>query len=188
LVEAVADLEVAILVSNAGFGQVGRFDKLEPERLRAMVQLHCVAPVLLARGLVAGMSERGRGAILISGSIAGRVALPLHGVYAATKGFELLFGESLWVELQGSGIDVLVVEPGPVETEFQLAAGELAHAGEAPERVVEVALETLGRQPSVVTRWVDWLLVSAGTRLLPRRLVAFAARDRIKVWTPEDMH
>jgi len=187
LVEAIADLPVAILVSNAGFGQVGRFDKIDPARLRDMVQLHCTAPVLLARGLVAGMRERGRGAILITGSIAGRQALPLHGVYGATKGFELLFGESLWVELQGSGVDVLVVEPGPVQTEFQLAAGEVAHAGESPERVVDVALEALGRQPSVVSRWFDWLRVNAAARLLPRRLVAFVARDLIETWTPEEM-
>jgi len=166
LVEAIADLPVAILVSNAGFGQVGRFDKIDPARLRDMVQLHCTAPVLLARGLVAGMRERGRGAILITGSIAGRQALPLHGVYGATKGFE---------------------EPGPVQTEFQLAAGEVAHAGESPERVVDVALEALGRQPSVVSRWFDWLRVNAAARLLPRRLVAFVARDLIETWTPEEM-
>jgi short-subunit dehydrogenase len=186
LLDAVEDLPVAILVSNAGFGQVGRFDKLDPQRLCDMVQLHCGVPVLLAGRLVPGMRERGRGAILITGSISGRLPLPLHGVYSATKGFELLFGEALWLELRECGIDVLVVEPGPVETEFQQAAEEIAHPGESPERVVEVALESLGRQPTVISRWFDWFRVNLGNRLLPRPLVAFVARDVIAAWTPED--
>jgi len=186
LLDAVEDLPIAILVSNAGFGQVGRFDKLDPQRLCDMVQLHCGVPVLLAGRLVPGMRERGRGAILITGSIAGRLPLPLHGVYSATKGFELLFGEALWLELRECGIDVLVVEPGPVETEFQQAAEEIAHPGESPERVVEVALEALGRQPTVISRWFDWLRVNLGNRLVPRPLVAFVARDVIAAWTPQE--
>jgi short-subunit dehydrogenase len=186
LLDAVEDLPIAILVSNAGFGQVGRFDKLDSQRLCDMVQLHCSVPVLLSGRLAPGMRERGRGAILITGSIAGRQPLPLHGVYSATKGFELLFGEALWVELRECGIDVLVVEPGPVETEFQQAAEEVAHPGESPARVVEVALEALGRQPTVISRWHEWLLVNVGSRLLPRPLVAFVARDVIAAWTPDD--
>ncbi|HEY5656976.1 MAG TPA: SDR family NAD(P)-dependent oxidoreductase [Myxococcota bacterium] len=188
LLDAVADLPIAVLVSNAGFGQVGRFDKLDAERLCEMVQLHCTTLVSLASRLVPGMRDRGRGALVVTGSISGRQPLPLHGVYSATKGFQLLLGEALWVELRGSGVDVLVVEPGPVETEFQQAAGEIAHAGEAPERVVEVALEALGRQPTVISRWFDWLRVQVATRLLPRPLVAFVARDVIGAWTPEDRH
>lgn len=188
LLDAIADLPIAVLVSNAGFGQVGRFDKLDAERLCEMVQLHCTTLVSLASRLVPGMRDRGRGALVVTGSISGRQPLPLHGVYSATKGFQLLLGEALWVELRGSGVDVLVVEPGPVETEFQQAAGEIAHAGEAPERVVEVALEALGRQPTVISRWFDWLRVQVATRLLPRPLVAFVARDVIGAWTPEDRH
>ena len=57
--------------------------------------------------------------LLITGSIAGRLPLPLHGVYSATKGFELLFGEALCLELRECGVDVLVVEPGPVEFSSQ---------------------------------------------------------------------
>ena len=97
-----------------------------------------------------------------------------------------LFGEALWVELRESGIDVLVVEPGTVETEFQQMADEIAHSGESPEHVVEVALEALGRQPTVITRWFDWLRMNVGNRLVPRPLATFVARDVIAGWTPED--
>jgi hypothetical protein len=107
-------------------------------------------------------------------------------VYAASKAFDSLFGEALAVELRGSGIDVLVVEPGATDTEFQQVAGETAHPGESPVRVVEVALESLGRQSSVVTSWRDWLRANLATRLLPRPLVAHIARDFVAGFTPED--
>jgi hypothetical protein len=106
-------------------------------------------------------------------------------VYSATKSFDLLFGEALFVELRDRGIDVLVVEPGPTATEFQEVAGEVAHPGEPPQDVVRVALDALGRQPSVVSGWWNWLRASAATRL-PRTIVTFLARDVVAKYTPPD--
>src|SRR5262249_57205564 len=100
---------------------------------------------------------RGRGAMIVVGSIAGRQPLPLHGVYSATKAFDRFLGESLWAEMQGTGVDVLVLEPGATETEFQAAAGELAHDGEPPEQVVALPLAALGRQPSGSSACFNWL-------------------------------
>ncbi len=185
--DTVADLELAFLVNNAGVGYSGRFDKQDVERLRRMVQLNCVAPVVLTGRLLPAMCERGRGAIVIVGSIAGRQPLPLHGVYSATKAFDLLFGESISTELRGRGIDVLVLEPGATATEFQEMAGEIAHPGESAEAVVRVALDALGRQPSVVSGWFNWARANAATRLLPRPLLALIARDVVARGTPREM-
>jgi short-subunit dehydrogenase len=187
LAQAVRDLDISILVNNAGFGYSGRFDGQDPARLRQMVQLNCVAPVVLTGRLLPGMLQRGRGAVVITGSVAGRQPLPLHGVYAATKAFDLLFGEALAVELERKGIDVLVVEPGSTETEFQEVAGEIPHSGETPEQVVRVALDALGRQSSVVSGWMNWLRANAATRLLPRSLVAHVAEDAMAAQTPDEM-
>jgi short-subunit dehydrogenase len=177
LTEAVRDLEIAILVNNAGFGYAGGFDKQEPERLREMVQLNCLAPVMLSAGLLPGMLARGRGAVVITGSAAGRQPLPLHGVYSATKAFDLLFGESLAVELRSQGVDVLVLEPGSTQTEFQEVAGEITHNGEPADRVVLLALEALGQQPVVISGWFNWIRASVASRLLPRSLVAHLGKD-----------
>lgn len=184
LAAAVADLDLAILVNNAGFGQAGRFDRGELQRLRDMVQVNCVAPVVLTSKLLPRLLERGRGAIVFTGSVAGRQPIPLHGLYSATKAFDLLLGESLAVELRDRGIDVLVLEPGPTETEFQEKAGEIAHPGEPAPRVVEAALDALGRQPSVVSGWFNWLRANAAARLAPRSLVAWLARDWMARQTP----
>ena len=177
LTEAVRDLEIAILVNNAGFGYAGRFDKQEPERLREMVQLNCLAPVMLSAGLLPGMLARGRGAVVITGSAAGRQPLPFHGVYSATKAFDLLLGESLAVELRIQGVDVLVLEPGSTQTEFQQVAGEITHNGEPAERVVLLGLEALGQQPAVISGWFNWIRASIASRLLPRSLVAHLGKD-----------
>jgi short-subunit dehydrogenase len=187
LVEAVSDLEIGILVNNAGVGYAGRFDKQDAERLRAMLELNCVTPVLLTSRLLPPMRARGRGAVVITGSVAGRQPLPLHGVYSATKAFDLLFGEALAVELRDDGIDVLVLEPGSTETEFQQVAGEIAHAGESAAAVVRSALDSLGQQPSVVSGWFNWLCANLATRLLPRPLVAHIAEQVVARQTPGKM-
>jgi short-subunit dehydrogenase len=187
LAAAVADLDLAILVNNAGFGLAGRFDRCDPQRLREMVQVNCAAPVALTAKILPRMLERGRGAVIITGSVAGRQPLPLHGVYSATKAFDLLFGESLAVEVRDRGIDVLVLEPGPTETEFQEVAGEIRHPGESAAAVVDVALDALGRQPSVVSGWWNWLRANAASRLAPRSLVACVARDYMARQTPGEI-
>jgi short-subunit dehydrogenase len=187
LAEAVADLDVGVLVNNAGFGYAGRFDKQDAERLRCMVQVNCVAPVVLTARLLPALKLRGRGAVIVVGSIAGHQPLPLHGVYAATKAFDQFFGEALWAELRGSGIDVLVLEPGSTATEFHDVAGEVPHPGAPPEAVVRTALDALGQQPSVIHGWFDWLRANAARRLLPRSLLALIAKDVVAQQTPPEM-
>jgi len=186
LTEAVSDLEISILVNNAGFGSAGRFERQDLERMRAMIDVNCVAPAVLTSCLLPGMRERGRGAVIIVGSIAGSQPLPLHAVYGATKAFTNLLGESLWGELQGSGVDCLAVLPGTTETEFQAVSGELAHAGESAEAVVAKSLEALGRKPSLIPGVYNWLRGNAGVRLLPRSLLALAARIVMSHRVPQD--
>jgi len=176
LAEAVSDLEIGILVNNAGFGCAGRFEKQDRERMRAMVELNCMAPALLTASLLPGMCERGRGALIMVGSIAGSQPLPLHALYSGSKAFANILGESLWGELQGSGVDCLAVLPGTTETEFQAVSGELPHAGESAESVVAKSLDALGRKPSLIPGLFNWLRGNAAIRLLPRSVLALAAR------------
>jgi len=183
LIEAIKDLKVDVFINNAGLGYAGRFDKQDTERLRAVVHVNCVAPVVLASRLLPAMRERGRGAMIISGSIAGRQPLPRHAIYSASKAFDLLFGEAVWAEMRGSGIDVLVLEPGPTESEFREVAGELREVGEPAANVVALAFEALGRQPSVISGWFNWLRANT-TRLAPRSITALAAERVIMEQTP----
>jgi short-subunit dehydrogenase len=181
------DIEVGILVNNAGLGYVGRFDKQDRDRLRGLVQVNCVAPLVLTHSVLPGMRRRGRGAVIFTGSAAGRQPVPLHAVYSATKAFDQLLAEALWAELRSSGIDVLVLEPGTTETEFQQVAGQIDHRGQTPQQVVQVALDALGQQPSVVSGWLNWIRANLGMRLGSRPLVAYIAREATARLTPAEM-
>lgn len=188
LADAVADLGIGFLVNNAGFGYAGRFDKLATDRLREMVIVNCLAPVVLTSRIIPGMVKRGRGAVIVVGSVAGRQPLPLHAVYSATKGFDLLFGEGLWGELRGTGVDALVLEPGPTQTEFQAVAGEKVgeNHGEPAANVVRVAFDALGKRPSVISGWFNWIRANA-TRIAPRSTVAIMAKMVVSGQTPPEL-
>jgi short-subunit dehydrogenase len=173
LVEAVEHLPIGILVANAGFGLAGPIVRQPPARLREMVELNCQAPVALVAAIAPEMVARARGAVIVVGSVAGRQAVPLFGVYAATKAFDLLLGEALWAELRPHDVDVLTLLPGPVATEFEQNAGETREnprLDEQPDACVAKALEALGRQPVLVSGgWATWFVANLN-RIMPRWL------------------
>ena len=182
LIAAVADLEIAVLINNAGVGYVGRFHEQEPARLAAMVQLNCAAPVAITAALLPKMVARKRGAVIFTGSVSGSQPLPLHALYSASKAFDNYLGESLWGELQGTGVDALSLLPGSTDTEFAASADELPHEGASPAAVVRDAFDALGYQPSVISGWFNWLRANAGMRLLPRSVLALLAKSVIAKW------
>lgn len=186
LLDAIKDLQIGVFINNAGFGYAGRFDKQDTARLRAMMQVNCVAPVVLASRLLPGMRERGHGAMIVTGSISGHQPLPRHAIYAASKAFDLYFGEALWAELRGTGVDVLVLEPGPTESEFRDVAGETREVGVPAADVVARALDALGQQPSVIDGWFNWLRANS-TRVAPRSIVTLIAERVVLEQTPPEM-
>jgi short-subunit dehydrogenase len=187
LADRIRDLQISILINNAGVGYAGRFDLHDAARIRQLVTTNCVAPAVLTARLLPGMRARGSGAVIFTGSVAGRQPLPLHAAYSASKAFDNYLGEALYVESQESGVDVLVVEPGSTETEFQAVAGEIAHPGESADRVVEAALDALGRQPSVVSGWFNYVRALLAERLPSRPFRLYLAREVMRQQTPSDL-
>jgi short-subunit dehydrogenase len=182
----VRDLDVGILVNNAGFSAAGRFERVPLDRHLAMIRVNCIAVTALTHVFLPRMKARGRGAIVIVASAAGYQPVPLAGTYGATKAFDLMLAEALWSENRGSGVDVLALSPGPVDTEFQAVAGETAHPGATPESVVDVALGALGRKPSVVAGGFNKARAWS-VRLAPRALVARMAFGVMREFIPEPM-
>jgi short-subunit dehydrogenase len=184
--EAVKDLDVGILVNNAGFSAAGRFERVPLDRHAGMIKVNCIAVAALTHVFLPRMKARGRGAIVIVASAAGYQPVPLAGTYGATKAFDLMLAEALWSENRGTGVDVLALSPGPVDTEFQAVAGETAHPGATPESVVDVALAALGRKPSVVAGGFNKARAWS-VRLAPRALVARMAFGVMRTFIPEPM-
>ncbi len=116
-------VDVDLLVNNAGFGLRGRFLELDPEREAEMIRVNCEAVVILTHAFLPGMVERGRGGVITVASTAGMQPLPYETTYGASKAFAISFMEALSMELTGTGVKALVVNPGPVKTEWQSVAG-----------------------------------------------------------------
>ncbi|MCX4098117.1 mycolate reductase [Nocardia sp. alder85J] len=111
-----AEREIAILCNNAGVATFGPLSKLDPAYERAVVELNAVAVHDLTLSVLPGMLARRAGGILITGSVAGNMAVPHNATYAATKAFTNSFSESLRGELGGTGVNVTLLAPGPVRT------------------------------------------------------------------------
>jgi len=173
---AAAGESVEMLVNNAGFGLIGRFAALEPERLREMIDLNCGALTELCRSVAPGMIARKSGAILNVASTAAFQPGPKMAVYFATKAFVLSLSEALHEELKPHGIKVSCLCPGPTRTEFGEVAGFGGNglfdrvAMDAPG-VVRAGLAGLDRNRAVVvTGWLN-KLGAASTRFAPRAVV-----------------
>jgi short-subunit dehydrogenase len=116
-------VDVDLLVNNAGFGLRGRILELDPEREAEMVRVNCEAVVVLTHAFIPSMVERGRGGVITVASTAGMQPLPYETTYGASKAFAISFMEALSMELKDTGVKCLVVNPGPVKTEWQSVAG-----------------------------------------------------------------
>ena len=102
--------------ANAGFGAKRGFLEESPEQWRAMVLTNVYGAALTIRATIEAL-RRSRGHLLLTGSVAGRRALP-GSLYSATKWAVTGMGESARQELNGSGVRVTLVEPGMVDTPF----------------------------------------------------------------------
>jgi uncharacterized protein len=161
-------LDVDLLVNNAGFGLRGRFLKLDAARQAEMVRINCEAVVTLTHAFVPAMVERGRGGVITVASTAGMQPLPYEATYGATKAFAISFTEALWMELHDTGVKVLVVNPGPVKTEWQEVAGYEENTPIPPgmitaQQCVQDALHAYDRnkRSTITGRFFPWFMRAA---------------------------
>ena len=127
--ELCADLTKAgsaidILINNAGVGLYGSLAGQRPDAIDRMVYLNVAALTTLTRFALIGMCERRWGRILNVASVVGyQPGSPYMTVYYATKAYVLSFSRGLSRELDGTGVTVTVLSPGPTQTAFDDRAG-----------------------------------------------------------------
>ena len=169
------NLDITLLINNAGFGSLGEFTAFPFERDREMIELNITSLVALTHLYIRPMQARGAGAIINVASTAAFQAVPYMATYAATKAFVLSFSEALAEETRAQGVRVMALCPGATETNFFAAAkGERPpmRVVETPEAVVRTALRALERgQSSVISGWTNFF-VAQTTRFVPRAIVA----------------
>ncbi len=108
---------------NAGIGVGGLFAETDLEQEIKLVRLNVEGTMHLTKRLVQHMVGRGQGRILITASIASEMVAPREAVYAASKAFDLSFAKSIREELEGTGVTVTALQPGPTDTNFFHRAG-----------------------------------------------------------------
>jgi short-subunit dehydrogenase len=113
-VEAAAG-PIDVLVNNAGWEAIGALVAITPEDIEGLYGLNAIAPALLARQVLPGMIDRGRGHIVNISSLAGCGVLPGMGLYSATKSSLTHLTAALRAELRGLPIGTTVVEVGLVK-------------------------------------------------------------------------
>lgn len=176
------ELEIELLINNAGFGQYGEFHSVEKHRLLDMVQVNCAAVVHLTRLYLPEMVARRHGDVLILASTASFQAVPYISTYAATKAFDLLFAEGLAEEMKRYGIRVCALCPGSTESEFHAVSGQekFQRGAETAEKVARTGLRALAAGKSYVISGLGNYLGAHGERLVSRRFVTRIAGNMFR--------
>jgi NADP-dependent 3-hydroxy acid dehydrogenase YdfG len=108
--------QLDVVLANAGFGAKRGFLEETPEQWKSMVLTNVYGAALTIRATMTALKES-RGHLLLTGSVAGRRALP-GSLYSATKWAVTAMGEAARLELNGTGVRVTLIEPGSVDTPF----------------------------------------------------------------------
>jgi len=175
------NIAVEVLVNNAGYGMRGAFAEIPTDESLGQIQLNITALTHLTKLFLRPMIERRSGKILNVASTAGFQPGPLMAVYYATKAYVISFSEALANELQGTGLTVTCLCPGPTDTEFQGRAGT---EDSLLKRLRPMTAKAVARdgyrglmkgKPLVISGFRNWLLAES-LRISPRRVVTAVSR------------
>ncbi|KAL0095786.1 hypothetical protein J3Q64DRAFT_1710966 [Phycomyces blakesleeanus] len=125
--KATDDIPIQILCNNAGFITTGAFADTAFKRNMANYHTNVTAPLVLTHHFVNRMLDKGqRGLVTFTSSSAGFIPNPMSALYSSTKIFLTTFAASLAAENAEDGIDVLVVHPSPINSNFYDNAGKMS--------------------------------------------------------------
>ena len=150
-VKAVEDAEgaVGVLVNNAGYSQSGAVEEVPMDQVRRQFETNVFGLLRMSQLVLPGMRRQGWGKIVNISSMGGRLVFPGGGIYHGTKFAVEAISDAMRWEVRGFGIDVILIEPGLIKTEFgETAAHSLGDATPADGPYAEfnqlVAATTVG--------------------------------------------
>ena len=179
LTDAVAGLDLGVLIYNAAYVPAGPFLDAEDDALERAVDVNVRGPLLLLRALLSGMRDRGRGAVVLMSSLSGLQGGAPVSVYAATKAFNIILAEGLWYELRAHGVEVAVCCAGAMRTPGYVRSFDRDVPGMlSPDDAARRTLDALGRGPRIVPGLINRISAQLMGRLLSRRAaIRFIARS-----------
>lgn len=142
------DVEIGLLIYNAGANNTrGNFVELPREVPDSVIAINVLGQTDFARHYGASMCKRGRGGIILTGSLGGYLGSPTLAAYTAAKAFSRVFTEALWAECQPFGVDVLHLNIGFTATPAMARLGMPVDLAEPPETVAREGLENIANGP-----------------------------------------
>ena len=166
-------LSIDVLVNNAGSGNYGLLAESDPQIAADTISLNITSLTLLTNYFLKDMIKRRSGKILNISSLGAFQPDPFFAVYGATKAYELLFTESLAGELEGTGVSVSALCPGPTKTAFAARSGK-KDAGFAMDAkdVATAGYKGMLKGKLIIIPGMKYKLETFGIRLLPARTTA----------------
>jgi uncharacterized protein len=176
-------IKIDVLVNNAGFGTHGFFIDTNLENELEMLQVNLVSLTHLTKLFLKDMVEQGEGKILNVASTAAFQPGPLMAVYFATKAYVLSFSEAIANELDGRGITVTVLCPGPTESAFHERTGmadtKLVKNKKMMDAkiVAKIGYHGLMSNKTIVIPGMKNLILAKSVRFTPRKIVTQFVRN-----------
>jgi short-subunit dehydrogenase len=180
--EVTADIEVGLLVFNAGANAYGtRFVDGELDRFQTVVTLNTTARMALCHRFGAAMKERRRGGIVLVGSFATYSGSPFISVYNASKAFSRIFAEGLWCELAPFDVDVVEYVVGGIRTPAMKARGmKFGPETAEPEDIAREGLAHIADGPVFNSELAGGLESAKALSGWPREPIVEAAGENLK--------
>ncbi len=173
-------IEIDLLVNNAGFGSYGFFHELPVEREMDMIQLNISALVKFTHHFIQPMVQRNHGAVINISSTASFQPVPFMATYAATKAFVTSFTLALHSEYKNTNVSFITICPGRTKTQFQLVSGSeritIKSRFATTDQVTRVTLKALKkRRPLAIEGWSNQFATHV-QRIFPVKLTLALAR------------
>ena len=124
--------KVGTLINNAGYGEYGPIEEADLDRVRTMFETNVFGLARLTQLVLPAMRRSRSGRIVNIGSMGGRITFPVGGFYHASKYAVEAISDALRVEVKPFGIDVILVEPGLIRTNFESRVNESLDMGIPP--------------------------------------------------------
>ena len=110
--------QIDVLINNAGYYSIGVVEAIPEEEIRRQIETNLLGLIFTTKAVLPHMREKRSGLIVNLSSVAGRTTVPLQSIYHATKWGVEGFSQSLQYEVEELGIDVVLIEPGVIKTDF----------------------------------------------------------------------
>lgn len=124
---------VGVLVNNAGYSQSGAVESIPLDNIRKQFETNVFGLIRMSQLVLPGMRKAGSGRIVNIGSMGGKLTFPGGGIYHATKYAVEAISDAMRFEVQGFGVQIVLIEPGLITTEFAgTAVGSVDDLGEGP--------------------------------------------------------